>query len=137
MPLRHNFDSDNKIMQKNVLYVKTLAQWNIFPYHFPSQLLRETHFLSQTLLLQILFTKNQNKKACKGQKPDCAKDGMAPVILLQTQKRKLRIHYEYRYSKMKVTIDLLLLQNANFIPSKGKKKTLAHFLLGYGNVKLF
>ena len=25
MPLRHNFDSDNKIMQKNVLYVKTLA----------------------------------------------------------------------------------------------------------------
>lgn len=56
---------------------------------------------------------------------------MAP-ILLQTQKRKLRIHSEYRYSKMKVTIDFLLLQNANFIPSR--EKILAHFLLGYGNV---
>lgn len=108
-----------KAMQKIFLVWKC---WDnkTFSHNISFTAIMRNDFLSQTSLHQILLTKGQNNKACKSQKPDYARDDVMSIILLQPQNRKLRTHSKHRHSKVKVRADILLLQNATFIPS-GKK----------------
>lgn len=115
------FQWGNKYTVKTVFPVwKWWHRKNTFSYHLSSQLLWETNVLSQTSLSQILFTRGQNNKAGKSQKPDSTRDDMVPLRLYQPRKRKLQTYSKRRHAKTKDKADVLLVQNANFISVRKK-----------------